>query len=50
MQNYISLDSADAYLAEIGGEQLAGSCFENEPPETEFCADLTEVTTPQGRS
>jgi hypothetical protein len=50
MQNHISLDNAEATLAEIGGELLVGSGFENEPPETGFYPDLIEVTTPEGRA
>jgi len=34
------LDNAEADLARIGGEVLAGSGFENEDPETDFAADV----------
>ena len=33
MQIHTFLDTAEADLAEIGGEVLAGSSFENEDPE-----------------
>jgi len=44
------MGNVDASLAEIGGEQLAGSGFENESPETGFYPEFVEVTTPQGRA
>ena len=34
------LDNAEADLAGIGGEVLAGSGFENEEPDTDFAADV----------
>jgi hypothetical protein len=34
------LDNAEASLAGIGGEVLAGSGFENEDPNTDFAADI----------
>ena len=40
MQIPIVLDNAKAGLAEIGGEFLAGSGFENEDPETDFATDV----------
>jgi hypothetical protein len=40
MQIHTFLDTAEADLAGIGGEVLAGSGFENEDPETEFAADV----------
>ena len=46
----IIMGNVDASLAEIGGEQLAGSGFENESPETGFYPEFVEVTTPQGRA
>ena len=38
MQIHKVLDNAEADLAGIGGEVLAGSGFENEDPETDFAA------------
>ena len=43
MQIHTFLDTAEADLAGIGGEVLAGSGFENEDPDTDFAA---EVDTP----
>ena len=40
MQIPIVLDNAKAGLAEIGGEFLTGSGFENEEPESDFVADV----------
>jgi hypothetical protein len=40
MQIHIVLDNAKAGLAEIGGEPLTGSGFENEEPESDFDADI----------
>ena len=40
MQIHKVLDNAEAILAGIGGEVLAGSGFENEDPETDFAADV----------
>ena len=40
MQTHEVLDNAEADLAVIGGEVLAGSGFENEDPETDFAADV----------
>jgi hypothetical protein len=40
MQIHTVLDSAEADLAGIGGEVLAGSGFEYEYPETDFAADV----------
>lgn len=40
MQIQEFLDNAEAVLAEIGGEVLAGSGFENEAPDTDFAADV----------
>ena len=40
MQIHTFLDTAEAYLAGIGGEVLAGSGFENEDPDTDFAADV----------
>jgi hypothetical protein len=40
MQIHKVLDNAEADLAGIGGEVLAGSGFENEDPDTDFAADL----------
>ena len=42
MQIHTVLDNAEAVLAEIGGEVLADSAFENEDPDTDFA----EVVTP----
>jgi hypothetical protein len=43
MQIHTVLDNAKAGLAEIGGEFLAGSGFENEDPDTDFAADVITV-------
>jgi hypothetical protein len=43
MQIHIVLDNAKAGLAEIGGEFLTGSGFENEEPESDFAADVITV-------
>jgi hypothetical protein len=40
MQIHKVLDNAEADLAGIGGEVLAGSGFENEDPDTDFTADV----------
>ncbi len=40
MQTHKVLDNAEADLAGIGGEVLAGSGFENEDPDTDFAADV----------
>ena len=40
MQIHTVLDNADAVLAEIGGEVLAGSGFENDDPDSDFAADV----------
>ena len=40
MQIHTFLDTAEADLAGIGGEVLAGSGFENEDPDTYFAADV----------
>jgi len=40
MQIHKTLDNAEADLARIGGEALAGSGFENEEPDTDFAADV----------
>jgi hypothetical protein len=40
MQIHTFLDTAEADLAGIGGEVLAGSGFENEDPDTDFAADV----------
>jgi hypothetical protein len=40
MQIHKALDVAEADLAGIGGEVLAGSGFENEDPDTDFGADV----------
>jgi hypothetical protein len=40
MQIHKILDNAEADLAGIGGEVLAGSGFENEDPEADFAADV----------
>ena len=43
MQNLNAFDEAvQLQLKGIGGEPLAGSGFEGEPPEPEFAADLRE--------
>ena len=43
MQIHTVLDNAEAVLAELGGEVLAGSGFENEDPDTDFAADVITV-------
>jgi hypothetical protein len=43
MQIHKVLDNVDAVVAEIGGEVLAGSGFENEDPETDFAVDAVTV-------
>jgi hypothetical protein len=40
MQIHTVFDNAEAVLAEIGGEVLVGSGFENEDPNTDFAADV----------
>jgi len=40
MQIHTVLDNAEAFLAEIGGEVVVGSGFENEDPDTDFAADV----------
>ena len=40
MQIHAFLDTAEAHLAGIGGEVLAGSGFENEDRETDFAAEV----------
>jgi hypothetical protein len=40
MQIHKVLDNAEADLAGIGGEVLAGSGFESEDPDTDFAADI----------
>jgi len=40
MQIHTFLDNAEADLAWIGGEVLAGSGFENEDRETDFAAEV----------
>jgi hypothetical protein len=49
MQIHRVLDNAEADLAGIGGEVLAGSGFENEDPDTDFAADVvTAIEANQG--
>jgi len=43
MQIHTFLETAEADLAGVGGEVLAGSGFENEDPETDFAADVVTV-------
>jgi hypothetical protein len=43
MQIHTVLSNAEAGLAEIGGEVLTGSGFENEDPDSDFA---TDVVTP----
>ena len=40
MQIHKVLDNAEAVLAEIGGEVLAGSGFENEDPDRDFASNV----------
>jgi hypothetical protein len=39
MQIHAVLDNTEAVMAEIGGELLAGTGFENEDPNTDYAAD-----------
>ena len=39
MQIHTVLDNTEAVMAEVGGEVLAGSGFENEDPDTDFASD-----------
>ena len=43
MQIHTVLDNAEAVLAEIGGEVLADSGFENEDPDTDFAVDAVTL-------
>ena len=43
MQISTVLENAEAGLADIGGDTLAGSGFENEQPDTDFAADVIAV-------
>jgi hypothetical protein len=48
MQIHTVLDNAEAVLAEIGGEVLAASGFENEDPDSDFAADaITPIAANQ---
>ena len=49
MQIHTFLDTAEADLAGIGGEVLAGSGFENEDPATDFAADVVTVVAANQR-
>ena len=49
MQIHTFLDTAEADLAGIGGEVLAGSGFENEDPETDFAADVVTAVAANQR-
>jgi hypothetical protein len=49
MQIHKVLDNAEADLAGIGGEVLAGSGFENEDPDTDFAADVIAPMAANGR-
>jgi hypothetical protein len=49
MQIHTFLDTAEADLAGIGGEVLAGSGFENEDPEIDFAADVVTATAANQR-
>ena len=40
MQIHTILDNPEAVLAEIGGEVLTGSGFENEDPDSDFATDV----------
>ena len=49
MQIHTFLETAEADLAGIGGEVLAGSGFENEDPETDFAADVVTAVAANER-
>jgi hypothetical protein len=49
MQIHKFLDNAEADLAGIGGDVLAGSGFENEDPDTEFAADVVTAIAAKKR-
>ena len=49
MQIHKILDTAEADLAGIGGEVLAGSGFENEDPETDFAANVVTAVVANQR-
>ena len=49
MQIHTFLDTAEADLAGIGGEVLAGSGFENEDPETDFAAEIVTAAAASQR-
>ena len=49
MQIHTFLETAEADVAGIGGEVLAGSGFENEDPETDFAADVVTVVAANQR-
>ena len=49
MQIHKLLDNAEADLAGIGGEVLAGSGFENEDPDTDFVAHVVTATAVKQR-
>ena len=49
MQIHTFLGTAEADLAGIGGEVLAGSGFENEDPEIDFAADVVTATAANQR-
>ena len=49
MQIHKILDTAEADLAGIGGEVLAGSGFENEDCDTDFAADVITAIAANSR-
>ena len=49
MQIHTFLDTAEADLAGIGGEVLAGSGFENEDPDTDFAAEVVTAVAANQR-
>jgi hypothetical protein len=49
MQIHTFFDTAEADLAGIGGEVLAGSGFENEDPETDFAVDVVAANAANKR-
>jgi hypothetical protein len=49
MQIHTFLNTAEADLAGIGGEVLAGSGFETEDPDTNFVADVVTATAANQR-
>lgn len=49
MQIHTVLNTAESRLAQIGGEYLAGSGFENELPDSGFSADVVTAAESHAR-